>query len=137
MGLDTSHDCWHGAYSAFMRFRTTIASVIGIDLMKMAGFATNGLDGVPRGDAAGVAWDSLPPDPLHVLLCHSDCDGEIAWQDAAPIADRLESILPALEALDVIEKPGGHLHDGYAAAARRFAAGCWLAAEHRENISFH
>lgn len=21
MGLDTSHDCWHGAYSAFTRWR--------------------------------------------------------------------------------------------------------------------
>ncbi len=25
MGLDTSHDCWHGPYSQFMRWRTWLA----------------------------------------------------------------------------------------------------------------
>lgn len=32
MGLDTTHDCWHGAYSAFHRFRHGIARAIGLDL---------------------------------------------------------------------------------------------------------
>ena len=26
MGLDTTHDCWHGPYSMFMRWRTAIAA---------------------------------------------------------------------------------------------------------------
>src|SRR5437016_2133419 len=30
MGLDTTHDCWHGAYSAFMRWRTKLAEVAGL-----------------------------------------------------------------------------------------------------------
>jgi len=30
MGLDTSHDAWHGAYSAFMRWRTEIARCIDV-----------------------------------------------------------------------------------------------------------
>ncbi len=38
MGLDTSHDCWHGAYSAFMRFRTEVAKAAGIPLRLMQGF---------------------------------------------------------------------------------------------------
>jgi hypothetical protein len=29
MGLDTTHDCWHGAYSAFMRWRRKLAEVAG------------------------------------------------------------------------------------------------------------
>ncbi len=29
MGLDTSHDCWHGAYSAFGRWRRAIAEAAG------------------------------------------------------------------------------------------------------------
>lgn len=38
MGIDTSHDCWHGAYSAFMRWRQEIARAAGIPLMIMEGF---------------------------------------------------------------------------------------------------
>jgi hypothetical protein len=29
MGLDTSHDAWHGAYSAFTRWRNTVAAAAG------------------------------------------------------------------------------------------------------------
>jgi hypothetical protein len=29
MGLDTSHDCWHGAYSAFMRWRSELCRAAG------------------------------------------------------------------------------------------------------------
>jgi hypothetical protein len=39
MGLDTTHGCWHGAYSAFMRWRQEIAHVAGFPpLMLMEGF---------------------------------------------------------------------------------------------------
>lgn len=38
MGLDTTHDCWHGAYSAFMRWRRGIAKAAGIPLDLMEGF---------------------------------------------------------------------------------------------------
>ncbi len=38
MGLDTSHGCWHGAYSAFMRWRETIAAIAGIPLWLMENF---------------------------------------------------------------------------------------------------
>lgn len=30
MGLDTSHGCWHGAYSAFNRWRDKLAEIAGI-----------------------------------------------------------------------------------------------------------
>ena len=29
MGLDISHDAWHGAYSAFNRFRQKVAQAMG------------------------------------------------------------------------------------------------------------
>jgi hypothetical protein len=38
MGLDTTHGCWNGAYSAFMRWRQEIARVAGIPLMLMDSF---------------------------------------------------------------------------------------------------
>jgi len=39
MGLDISHGCWHGAYSAFMRWREKISQVAGLPpLALMEGF---------------------------------------------------------------------------------------------------
>src|SRR3990172_6107396 len=133
MGLDISHGCWHGAYSAFMRWRQEIARLAGVPLVLMDGFhrcpypeALAWAAPAPGGPACNspfgpflhywctevdallpIAWDVLKPDPLHILLKHSDCDGEIAWQDCAAIADRLESLIPLLpQATDA-----GHIGD--------------------------
>ncbi len=38
MGLDTTHDCWHGPYSSFNRWRTQLAAEIGLPLPLMEGF---------------------------------------------------------------------------------------------------
>ena len=39
MGLDSTHNCWHGAYSAFMRWRQMLAQVAGLPpLSMMEGF---------------------------------------------------------------------------------------------------
>ena len=38
MGLDVSHGCWSGAYSAFMRWRRQIAKCAGIPLPLMEGY---------------------------------------------------------------------------------------------------
>lgn len=85
MGLDTTHECWHGSYSNFMAWRREIASHININLDDMTGFG---------GD---TEWETLPQDPLHFLLHHSDCDGLLAWEVTKPIADRLQAILPLID----------------------------------------
>jgi len=73
MGLDTSHGCWHGAYSAFMRWRTEIAKAAGIPLMFMDGFHRCPPDHHPLviagreqraerdrgGPVLGPKWDAL------------------------------------------------------------------------------
>jgi hypothetical protein len=120
MGLDTSHDAWHGAYSAFMSWRLKIAELIGINLRTMEGF-----DGDNK-------WEALKPDPLHVLLSHSDCDGEIAWQDCGPIADRLYELIEKLPDEDT----GGHIGN-WRDKTRQFADGCRAAFEAKENLDFH
>lgn len=120
MGLDTSHDCWHGAYSAFKRFRVKLCEVAGYgDLEQREGFG------------GSKPWPES--DPLVKLLNHSDCDGEIAWQDCTPIADRLASLLPALE---VAGDGGGHI-GSYHAVTVQFIAGLRLAASQEENVDFH
>lgn len=91
MGLDTTHDCWHGAYSAFHRWRTKLAEVAGLPpLDKMDGF---------ERDDISITWSSLKYDVLHILLNHSDCDGSIPHKYCRPLAERLKELLPALDEL--------------------------------------
>ncbi|MEK9726025.1 MAG: hypothetical protein VW405_21410 [Rhodospirillaceae bacterium] len=133
MGLDTTHDCWHGAYSAFHRFRHGIARAIGLDLASMQGFSESTVTGQGR---AGIAWSLLKPDPIHILLNHSDCEGEIAVPNLLPLAARLEELIPALAAIDGVEPGVGHLSSGLASAAKRFADGLRRAAAAGEAVEF-
>jgi len=166
MGLDTSHGCWHGAYSAFMRWRLMIAKLSGVPLMLMEGFYD------PAGDHVGgsafkqafewaapreggplcrsyhgpvlhrwiegvkewlpISWSSLKPDPLHVLLWHSDCDGSIAAADCGPIADRLTELLPLLPVGDA----GGHIGN-WRDKTKTFIDGLRAAAAAGEDVEFH
>jgi len=84
MGLNISHGCWQGSYSAFGQWRRAIAHAIGIDLKAMDGFG---------GD---TLWSALPPDPLHVLLNHPDDSGEIAAEHCPLLFQRLHDIYPLL-----------------------------------------
>ncbi len=158
MGLDTSHDCWHGAYSAFHRWRCEIARAAGLPPLElMEGFYCRLLaegewpnGGVPTlwpGPAKGdhrvwplaridkllpISWACLKPSPLHILLNHSDCEGEIAAADCTPIADALEALLANLPD----EEGGGHIGN-WRDTTKRFITGLRLAAQKNENVEFH
>lgn len=98
MGLDTTHDCWHGSYGSFSMWRNTLAKLAGYfvhpvqwpnctvstPLLEWSKFTQDNVYG---------KWETTPEDPLIVLLCHSDCDGVINPRDAGPLADRLEELL--------------------------------------------
>jgi len=146
MGLDISHGCWHGAYSAFMRWRTKIASLIGIPLYLMEGFYregslrtfhSSGVD-VPvpfiveeTEKVLPLRWEDFRPSPLHILIDHSDCDGEIEWKDCAPIAFELEKLLPLLPNEDA----GGHI-GLWKETTQKFIDGLRLAHNRKENVEF-
>ena len=121
MGLDTTHDCWHGPYSAFMRWREKLAEVAGYgSLREYSGF----------GEGATKQWPNNG-DALILLLDHSDCDGELPADRCGEIADRLAELLPAMEKAD---------RDGlnwYASKTQAFIDGLRRAAEKRENVEFH
>lgn len=121
MGLDTTHDAWHGAYSAFERWLGQIANAGRVDLPERPLTAAH-----IRGD-----WDYTPADPLVYLLAHSDCDGHIHPEHAAQIADRLEEILPNLPD----GSGGGHIGD-WREKTRTFIAGCRAAAVAGERLEF-
>lgn len=142
MGLDTSHDCWHGPYSSFMRWRRDIARAAGLPpLDLMEGFYSEGSpihDPFWRQGADSeensvserlarqslpIKWDCLKPNPLHILLHHSDCEGEIEAEDCEPIAAALEKLLPLV----------GDWRD----KTQQFVDGLRRAAKAGENVDFH
>lgn len=100
MGLDTSHGCWHGAYSAFSRWRNELWKVAGYDFERDPKktwhlFPRLNWSAITEDNLAGQ-WESTPEDPLVVLIAHSDCDGSIYPEQALHLADRLEQLLPLL-----------------------------------------
>lgn len=146
MGLDTSHDCWHGAYSAFNRWRTKLAEVAGLPPLElMEGFFEDGTlyFGILEAPMwqekkdnlsarLPIKWEALKPDPLHELLNHSDCEGEIPWESCAAIADSLERLIPLLPD----EEGGGHIGN-WRAKTQQFVNGLREAAAAKENVDFH
>lgn len=127
MGLDTSHGCWHGPYSQFMRWRLWLAKQVGVPLQLMEGFykwtwdvddLTFDRDWKAIHDSSSdfnrshcwwetldafkevgrpIPWSIMNGDPIVILLHHSDCDGKISWWECKPIAIRLARILRATE----------------------------------------
>lgn len=146
MGLDVSHDAWHGAYSAFHRWRSKIAELAGLPpLGFMEGFFEQGEYTDPLRHYAKewpntaaeyynslpISWDILKPDPLYKLLHHSDCEGEIAPEDCGPIADRLEELLPSLPD----EEDPGHIGN-WKEKTQKFIDGLRAAAKANEPLEF-
>ena len=138
MGLDTSHDCWHGSYSAFMVWRQKIASVAGYAVWDVK--YDNGLiqktvmidwGHITENNLNGE-WDVPQADPLIYLIAHSDCEGLIHPQQAAPLAKRLEELLSQLPDEDV----AGHIGN-WKSKTQKFIDGLNLAVKGVEDVIFH
>jgi hypothetical protein len=150
MGLDTTHNAWHGSYGRFGEWRRIIAGLSGIPLELMDGFYTplaNPSDPIvpptlyhgirTRTDPEWsllrvdeylpIDWELLKPSALHHLLNHSDYNGEIAWEVCNDIADELEKLLPRLQELDANWVP----------RTQQFIDGLRLAYNQKENLEFN
>lgn len=133
MGLDTTHDCWHGAYSAFNRWRDKLAEVAGYRFAVIEGRNTPLIDwGHITDDQLYGRWKKTPEDPLVVLIAHSDCEGEIFPEQGEPLADRLAELLPLLPD----DEDGGHIGD-WRAKTQAFIDGLRAAAKEDEPVEFH
>lgn len=148
MGLDISHDAWHGAYSSFMIWRQEIAKAAGLPPLElMEGFYKPlvGHNSLPTFYCGGVEpshfirlidkqlpikWSSLKPSPLFTLLYHSDCDGDISWSKLKKIADELEKLIPKLN-----DDFSGHI-GGIKQKTEKFIKGCRLAYSKKESLKF-
>ena len=88
MGLDTTHDCWHGAYSGFAAWRQILAEADGRTTYH------------PQKDYEWCnyqgMWYDDPDDILDVLLIHSDCDGFLFPRHLGPLSVRLEELMPKI-----------------------------------------
>lgn len=81
MGLDTTHNCWHGPYSSFNRFRYSLAAQIGVNLNEYRGYGGN------EKNLEDIEHDIMP------LLNHSDCDGSLTVKESRRIIKGLNNIL--------------------------------------------
>lgn len=134
MGLDTSHDCWHGAYSAFTRWRHELAKAAGYQVIRIEGqiHDTTMLDWghIAEKNFYGE-WDVPPSDPLILLIAHSDCEGVIHPEHGALLADRLTELLPLLNG-----DGGGHI-GSYREKTQTFIDGLRAAVAAGEDVDFH
>lgn len=148
MGLDVTYDCWSGSYGAFNVFREEIARAANIPLNLMEGYYKDDRVSLLLKDLKDVPlyvteslemnitswlpikWETLRPDPLLVLLNHSDCDGIIEVEHLLPLADRLDEITPLLPGAD------GKYRWNFQDKARQFALGLRDAASCGEAVEF-
>lgn len=158
MGLDTTHECWHGPYSQFMRWREWLAAQIGIPLCLMDGFVkytydqsdVDSLGPVDKKRDAiralailgeAIPWSILHGDPIVRVLSHSDCDGKIPWWECKGIALRLTEIYRQSREADVFGHGGMDnrrgCYDSMGRATLRFAVGCLRAWKAKEHVQFH
>ena len=97
MGLDTTHDCWHGGYTSFKIWRDKLAEVAGYKMIVVDGKPAPVIDweAITQENLSGD-WENDPDDMLMILIAHYDTDGYIRAKHTKPLADRLTQLLPLL-----------------------------------------
>lgn len=136
MGLDCTFDAFHGAYSAFSRFRKAVAQAMG------GSYPPHDpkihADGTVLDDEAwywGDGYSRATHPGLYCFLSHSDCDGDIPPALCVYVADELEALLPAIEKAGLGD---GHIlrGGGYAGVTETFIKGCRAAAAAGQPLEF-
>lgn len=123
MGLDISHDAFSASYNTFNHFRQAVAKACGGSYPPHKNPELS--DDLVYYPSKGFRQTNPG---LDEFFRHSDCDGEIAPDICGKLADEMEALIPALEALGV--------EGGYANMARRFIAGCRSAHQAGEPLEF-
>lgn len=128
MGLDTTHNCWHGPYTSFHDWRCAVAKAAGIPDLEQ-------YHRDHRTDSEehlyGLYWNMPKGGPLAILLRHADNEGYILAHHCEPLADALTELLPNLDGPD-----SGDDWSMYQ-LTERFIEGLRDAAENGQNVEFH
>ncbi len=119
MGLDTSHNCWHGPYSSFNRFRYALGKQIGINLDDYIGYGDKGTK-----DLESIDHDLMP------FFNHSDCDGVLTVEESKKIISGMNSVLDNLS-------PETEDYEYLKARIIQFRDGCIDAVAKDEDVDFH
>lgn len=82
MGLDTSHNCWHGSYSSFNQFRYSLGRQIGVNLDEYIGYGEG-----------GTKYLTDIKHELYPFFMHSDCEGELTVEESKQIVIGLNKVL--------------------------------------------
>lgn len=133
MGLDTTHDCWHGPYSQFMRWRQWLNHFIMTErgetdkVARKISYMGATIEALEKAWADGHYQDQSIP--INVLMNHSDCDGDIPAEICGPLADALERLL--------VQMPERGIYDEQRPATERFIRGLRQAAAANEAVEFH
>jgi hypothetical protein len=124
MGLEISHDAFHGSYSRFNLFRAAVCTAIGGEWPMFNRIRTAD----PEPIILPKDFEHNHPG-LYAFFMHSDCDGEISPEMCAKIADELQSLLPILRS---IPSP-----DNVVGITQIFILGCRAAALCNQALIFH
>lgn len=142
MGLDVSHDAWHGGYGLFHLWRQCLANAYGVPLELMEGFwdvkrlsqpdVIKYFTEFPKPPLP-ISWDAVKvPEAVKELLHHSDCDGEIDAKTCGELAKELKRILPKITSL-FPRWTDADVKD----LTKKFADGCEAAFKANEPLDFH
>lgn len=115
MGLNTSHGAYNGPYSSFNEYRREVAKIVGINLYNMVGYGWL------------IEWGKVT-DNVKILLAHSDCNGEISYEDCKLLSDRLKELL--------IKVPDKKEPFSLYNFIDQFIKGCDIAYSEKENLRF-
>lgn len=151
MGLDTSHDCWHGAYGGFREFRALVGRAAGLpyrlitdtesydygkytvdidwDLYEDEDLVGRWRKQSPVWQQKGDIYGTPQQDDVLYLIVHSDCEGQLRNGYLSRLKARLEELEPAYDALAVGTSDEKSL--------RRFIEGLERAIEAGEHVDFH
>lgn len=110
MALKISHGAFQGGYSQFRYWRNLLGVVAGYALTQVNDGCCGLVEGFDFGDISNDKnlkignWSEKPKDPLMILLVHSDTEGHINKEDLIPLMNRMEELLPLVQARSVMTK---------------------------------
>ena len=163
MGLDTTHDCWHGSYGGFSMWRLEIAKALGWEQTTTT-YGSNTYvipeDRIPeqappadeeRTDEDGETytirwstypnsvwlghWDKDPDDVIDVLMVHGDSEGVIPHRFCRPLAERLGELMPEIG--KAWQENGAYEPDYWGDITMQFITGLLKADMAGEDVGFH
>lgn len=137
MGLDTTHNAFHGSYIAFNYFRKAVAAAIGGSYPPHDPSLRDEnekplLDEMWYCDNDKATKETNPG--LTVFFNHSDCGGYLTSNECQMIADEIEALLPEIDKQDYM---GHTLGKGWISMiARQWVRGCRSAAKRKQKLTF-